>query len=396
MDILKETEKIYPEIVAIRRHFHMHPELSECETETAAFVAAKLEEYGIPYTAHVAGVNGIVAQIGHGNHAVGIRADMDALPVTEATGLEYCSQNPGVMHACGHDMHTAMLLGTGKLLKGIEAEIDAMDGAVKLFFQPAEETIGGAEPMIQAGFLENPQVERVFSLHVDPNYPVGSIVLKYGPMNAQTQGFTIHAEGVSCHGAHPEGGVDAIVMASEIVLALQTISSRYNAPTTPVIVTVGTFNSGTASNIVSGESILTGTMRALRGEVMERNMKLVETLVDGIGKAYGGHAWVEWADDFYPALINDDKVTATVEQVAAELLGKDKINFMPEPSLGADDFAFFTRAVPGTYFNVGTAVEGQPFYSLHNEHYAPAEEALKVGMAMEVASALRLLSEICG
>ncbi len=394
MDILKSVENIYPQAVEWRRHLHAHPELSGQEVETSKYICSILDELGISYKAEIGG-HGVVAQIGHGNKAIGIRADIDALPVSEDTGLDYSSVNPGIMHACGHDMHAAILLGTGALLKEIEEEIDAMDGAIKLFFQPAEEGIGGAQPMINDGCMENPKVERVIALHVDPSNDLGTVVLKYGAMNAQTQGFRLKVIGKSCHGAHPEGGIDAIVMASEMVTALQTIPSRYNAPTTPCIVTVGTFHGGNAGNIVAGEVEMTGTLRALESSVMDRNKELFEQISSGIASAYGGSIELTWDDDFYPALINDDQVTSLIEECTRELFGEEALRFMPEPSLGGDDFAFFNSLVPGSYFNIGTTPVGEEWYSLHNEHYAPKEEAMKTGIAIEVTVGLKLLKEIC-
>ena len=393
MDILKVVDEIYPKAVEWRRHIHAHPELSGQEKETAAFICKVLDELGIPYIPNIGGY-GVVGQIGHGSHAIGIRADIDALPVTEQTGLECSSLNSGVMHACGHDMHAAILLGAGALFKSIEDEIDAMDCAVKLFFQPAEESIGGAQPMINDGCMESPKVERVLALHMDPAAPMGTVVLKYGPMNAQTQGFSMKVIGKSCHGAHPEGGIDSIVMASEMVMALQTISSRFNSPTTPCIVTVGTIHAGTAGNIVAGEVEMTGTLRALNSEVMNRNKELFRQITEGIAASYGGSIEITWDDDFYPALINDNRITGIVEDTAVELFGEGCIKLLEEPSLGGDDFAFFMQQAPGSYFNIGTTAEGEPYYSLHNEHYAPNEGSMKAGMALEVAVGLKLLKEI--
>ena len=390
MDILKETERVYPKVVEMRRHLHAHPEVAQQEKETSAFVCARLDELGIRYHANVAGY-GVVAEIGEGELAIGIRADMDALPVTEETGLPYCSQNPGVMHACGHDMHTACLLGTAEILKGVEGELTKAGRMVKLFFQPAEETIGGAERMIKEGYLENPKVTHMLAYHVDPLYPTGTAVFCYGPMNAETQGFGITVKGFSCHGAHPERGVDAIVMASAIVQALQSISSRFNAPTTPVIVTIGAFHAGNAGNVVAGTAELTGTMRALTPEVMQFNKAKLEQIISGVAAAYGGTAEVHWDSDGYPALINDAEVTHMLEDLAGELLGKDKIAIMPEPSLGGDDFAFFTKETKGCYFDIGTQVPGGPFYMLHNEHFVPDEESMKAAIAMEVGGVLRLV-----
>lgn len=391
LDIKKEVEKIYPLAVEIRRHLHANPELSEHETETAKYISEILTEYGVRHTCGIAG-NGIVAVIGEGERAAAVRADIDALPVTECTGLSCSSLRSGVMHACGHDMHTAILLTAGIILKSIESELTDANHAVKLFFQPAEETVGGAKRMIDEGCMQNPKVEGVIALHVDPANKSGTVALKYGPMNAQTQGFKLIVRGKSCHGAHPEGGIDAIVIASSIVNALQTIPSRFNAPTTPVVVTVGTFHAGEAGNIVSGEAVLTGTIRALKPDIMAANKTQFESVASGIASAWGGSAEVCWEDDFYPALINDDSVTALIEETAAELFGKEKIMIMKEPSLGADDFAFFTEAVKGSYFNLGTAVDGEPVYPLHNEHFAPCEEAMKTGIAVETAAVLKLLS----
>ncbi|MDY6038714.1 MAG: M20 family metallopeptidase [Eubacterium sp.] len=390
MDIKKEIEQIYPEIVKIRRHLHENPELSEHEEKTAAYVCDILDKHNIKYQSGIAGF-GIVAQIGGGSKAVGIRADMDALPVLEATDLDFASKTDGVMHACGHDIHTAILLGSAMLLKKMENKINRVDGAVKLFFQPAEETVGGAEKMIAAGCLENPKVDRVISLHIDPVYPSGSVIFKYGAMNAATQGFNIIVNGKSCHGAHPEGGIDAIVVASEIVTSLQTISSRFNAPTTPVIVTVGAFHAGDAGNVIAGTAKLTGTVRALAPDVMDASKEQLERIARGIASAYGGTAEVIWHNDGYPALINDDETTALVESCAKELYGDENIIIMPEPSLGADDFAYFTEAAKGCYFNIGVTKQGETIHPLHNEHLSPDEESMKTGIAVEIASVIKML-----
>lgn len=389
-NIKENVDRIYPEIVKIRRHIHENPELSQHEKETSALVCRVLDEHGISYQSGIAGY-GVVAQISHGSRAVGIRADMDALPIYENTGLPYASKVEGVMHACGHDMHTAILLGTAMLLKELEPELDANDSAVKFFFQPAEETIGGAKQLIEAGCMENPKVDKVIALHIDPNYKTGTVVLKYGPMNAATQEFEITVNGKSGHGAHPEVGIDAIVMASNIVTSLQTISSRFNAPTTPVIVNIGKFQAGEAANVVAGTAQLKGTMRALEPGIMEANKNNLTRIVDGICSAYGGSADIYWHDDGYPALINKDSVCALVEDVARELYGDEAIAIMPEPSLGADDFAYFAMAADSCYFNIGVTPENEDSYPLHNEHLAPSEDAMKVGIAIEVASVLRML-----
>lgn len=390
----QEIASIFEEIVSIRRHIHQHPELSTQESETAAYIASLLRKWEIPHQAGVAG-HGLVATIGNTKNprrCIGLRADIDALPVTECTGLSYASANPGVMHACGHDMHTAILLGTGLLLKRHEQElIEKAGGCVKLFFQPSEETIGGARQMIEAGCLQDPAVDAVLALHIDPDTPTGAISLKAGPMNAAAQSFSIEVLGKACHGAHPEGGIDSIVMASQLVLALQSISSRFMAPTTPVIVTIGTIQGGTKGNIVAGSVTLTGTIRALDQETMDRTKALFVQIIEGTTAAYGGRAEIRFSDDQYPPLINDANITQMVADAAGSILGSENVRLMPDASLGADDFAFFTSAVPGCYFNLGVTPAGAPVWPLHNEHLAPDEEAMKTGIAIYLHTIKKML-----
>lgn len=376
------------EIIEIRRHLHMYPELSEEETETAAYIEAVLQRHRIAYRRTKTG-NGIIAQIGTGGKkCAGLRADIDALPITEQTGLSYASKNPGVMHACGHDMHTAILLGVGMLLKEHEEELP---GTVKLFFQPAEETVGGAKNMIEDGCLENPKVTEVLALHVDPAGEAGTVSIKYGPMNAACDEFSIEIEGRTGHGAHPEQGVDAIVIAAQTVMALQTISSRSFPPTTPVIVTVGQIHGGTQNNILCGKVTLSGTVRSLDKDVMKKIMELIETISAGTAESMGGSARVTWGGDAYPPLINDRRVSAVLEQTARRVLGEDQVSLIEAASLGADDFAFFTEAVPGVYFNLGTTPKGRPVYPLHNERFAPDETSMTCGIRIMAATALSLL-----
>ena len=256
-----EVDQIYEDVVALRRHLHMHPELSQQEEQTMAFVSDYLTGLNIPHQTNVGG-HGIVAIIGDpkASFAVAIRADMDALPVLEQTGLPYASQNPGVMHACGHDVHTAILMGTARVLKGMENELP---GAVKLFFQPAEEKGGGAKPMIEAGCLQDPPVKRVMGLHVDPAAPVGKVTFFNGPRSASSTTLHITINGRSCHGAQPQTGADAILAGAHVVTALQQVVSRSVAPTCPVVLTIGQFNGGTRHNIVAGKVEMSGTLRTL-------------------------------------------------------------------------------------------------------------------------------------
>ncbi|MBE5784548.1 MAG: amidohydrolase [Clostridiales bacterium] len=389
--VRQAVEEVFDEIVAIRRDIHMHPELSEHEERTMHVISDYLTKLGIPHETNVSGY-GVVGIVGDPNadFAVGIRADIDALPIQEENDVPYASKNPGVMHACGHDIHTACLLGVARILKGMESELK---GAVKLFFQPAEETIGGAEGMIKWGCMENPPVKHVFSLHADPTYPVGKVLVSTGRMNASTTDLHIRVNGISCHGAHPDNGIDSIVVASHVVLALQTISSRFASPTTPVIVTVGSIHGGTKSNIIAGSVDLVGTIRALDFKTRDFVKAHVEEIAKNTAAAFGATAEVE-LEDGYPPLVNDRAVSMRVAEICREALGNDSVVFMEEPSLGADDFAYFSAAVPSSYFNIGTMSDKCTTpQMLHSEVFCPDEECLKVGMVMEAACAIAFLEE---
>lgn len=387
----------FDEIVEIRRDFHMHPELSEQEERTMNKISEYLTAWGIPNETNIGG-HGVVGIIegkapraeGYKYEAVGIRADIDALPIQESAEVPFRSVNDGVMHACGHDMHAAMLLGAAKVLKTLENEFA---GTVKLFFQPAEETVGGADQMIKDGCMEGPAVGAVLAFHVAPYLPTGTIEFCRGKMNAATCDLDIEVEGVSCHGAHPEGGIDAIVVGSQIVTALQSIISRNLSPTNAGIITVGQFHAGVKDNVVAGSAKLTGTIRALDPVTMNTLKTRVTTTAEGICAGYGAKAHVTLTDG-YPALINGDEIGAEMEALAEEHIGRENIVFMAEPSLGADDFAFFTQMCDGVYMNVGTnnGKEEHP-QNIHNEWYNPDEEAMKNGMLMEVLGALKLLEK---
>ncbi|NMA93818.1 MAG: amidohydrolase [Clostridiales bacterium] len=391
--IRQKIEEIFPKVVAFRRELHMYPELSEAEDRTSARICEELEKLGIPFTttpqrAVIATIEGRGEGPAGKYKGLGIRADFDALPIQEQTGFEYSSKNPGVMHACGHDIHTAMLLGTGMILNEMR---DSFVGAVKLFFQPAEETVGGAKDMIEAGCMENPEIDSVIALHVAPDVKSGRMQFCPGKMNAATASLYIDVEGVSCHGAHPEEGVDALLAAANIVTALQAVVARNLAPTEPGVVTVGTFNSGQKDNVIAGSAKLTGTLRALDMDTMAKIKKHVKTTAEGIASAYGAKATVRMIDS-YPTLENDIELGKVMESLAKELFGEENVEYMAAPSLGADDFAFFTQYCDGVYMNLGTTTgrEAHP-QMLHNEFFSPDEEAMKTGILMETMAAFKLL-----
>lgn len=384
-DILAMSRSVLEETVQLRRKLHQFPELSGEEHQTLAFLRSYLDGLSIPYETCSNG--GICAKIGRGDRTVGLRADVDALPIQEQTGLPYASQNPGVMHACGHDVHTAVLLGVAKLLKSME---DELPGMVKLFFQPAEETVGGAKTMVEEGCMAHPPVDAVLALHVDPTLPVGCASFLPGKMNAAVIELDITVRGKSCHGAHPEMGVDAIVAAAQIVTALQTIPSRFTAPTTPVVVTIGSIHGGTGRNIVASEVQLTGTVRVLDNETGDGVKQLIRQIAQNTAAAFGAEADVSLTDD-YPALINDSALTHQMAGLARQLLGEKSVVLCDTPSMGADDFAYFSGAARGCYSNIGTLGAGQEGQSLHSEFFAPDEGCILTGLALLTAGVLSQL-----
>lgn len=390
LDKIKEqVEQVYEEVLAFRRDLHMHPELSEQEIRTEEKICSRLDALQIPYQRGVAG-HGVCAVIRGttADRTVGIRADIDALPVAEQTELAYASLNLGVMHACGHDMHTAILLGTAAILK---QNADTLPGTVKLFFQPSEETIGGAKQMIDAGCLEDPHVENVIALHVDPMTDLGKLKFTKGCMNAATTEMELTVRGKACHGAHPDTGIDVLPPACSIVAALQTIVSRNLAPTTPAVVTVGTFQSGTAKNVISGEAKLGGTIRALDLDVMAYLKKRVQKIAVDTAEAYDTSCEV-FFEDSYPPLRNSDELSALLLPAMEEVFGTESILRNEIPSLGADDFSYFTQTCRGLYFDLGTHDPcSDEYFPLHSEHFAPQEEAVKVGMLAELTAVYTIL-----
>lgn len=386
-DHLALARSVFNDMVTLRRELHQHPELSGEEHNTLALIASRLDALNIPYQTYENG--GICAMIGKGDIAVGIRGDIDALPVQEETGLPYASQVPGVMHACGHDIHTAILLGAAQLFKSME---DELPGMVKLFFQPAEETVGGAEVMVQGGCMQNPPVEHVLALHVDPTLPVGAAGFLPGKMNAAVINLDITVHGTGCHGAHPDQGVDPIVVSAQVINALQTVASRQTAPTTPVVVTIGAINGGTKRNIIPGEVTMQGTVRVLDMDTAVQVKDQIRRAVENTAAAYGAQVEVVLTDD-YPALSNDAALTQLMMEEARALLGAQQVVLFENPSMGADDFAYFSNAAKGCYFNIGTTAPGQPPQMLHSECFAPDESCMVTGLALFSAGVWKLLGE---
>ena len=372
-------------MVAWRRQIHQHPELGFQEWETARLVAGVLQEAGLEVQTGIAGT-GVVGLLRgkRKGRCIAVRADMDALPLTERTNLPFASRRPGVMHACGHDAHVAMALGAAELLAEVREE---MPGAVKFIFQPSEETPpGGAVAMLRAGVLENPAVDAVVALHVNPHLPAGTVGLKEGVTMAAVDTFTVTVKGKSGHSSAPHQAVDAIYVAALAIVSLQSIVSRLVSPLEPVVVSVGTISGGTKSNIVAEEVVFTGTVRTLSPEVRQQVPRLMRTVLDGVARAYGASCELDY-QEAYPLLVNDSNLLALVERSCRKVAGEQHTFRVPHPAMGSDDFAYFAQAVPAVHFDLGAGKRGEVNYPWHHPCFDIAEEALPIGAAV--------LAQIC-
>ena len=391
MNIKQRTEELYPQLVQIRRDLHRHPEPGFKEHWTSAHIRGLLDEWGIYYQFPVAGT-GIVAMIqggkpGSGN-TVALRADMDALPLTEDSSRPCCSLNPGHMHACGHDAHVAIALGTARILMEARSE---WSGCVKFFFQPAEETTGGALPMVEAGCMEHPHVDYVTGLHVMPTHETGEIEIRYGDLNASSDEIHIKVHGKSCHGAYPDTGVDAIVMAAAVINSLQTLVSRCISPLDNAVLTLGTIHGGTAGNIVAGEAEMTGTLRTTDPDVRRKIIDAMTRQVSCTCQAMGGSGEVVIVPG-YAALINSDEIVDVLVEAATEVLGSEHIHPKKFPSLGVEDFSFFLEKAKGVFYHLGCANKEKGITSpLHSQDFDIDEACLKLGVELQAELALRLL-----
>ena len=375
---LQEAKALAPWLEEIFKHLHQHPELSKQEYETQEFILAELEKMGIEATTCAdTGVVGIIRG-GKPGKTVGFRADMDALPVEEATDLPYKSQNPGVMHSCGHDSHMTILLGLAKIMV---ARKDSLQGNIKLFFQPAEEKEGGAKRMIEAGCMENPKVDAVFFSHCTSTLPAGKIQVRSGATSAASDGFTVTFRGVGCHGAYPHRGTDSIVAACQVVTALQTISSRRNNPADPVVVTVGSIHAGTAGNVVPPSCEICGTMRTVDPKTRQRVHEDLKQIVTGIAAAMGVEADI-CIKQGYAATICDDEMVALTRAAGDKVLGEENVVKRNEVTMGAEDFAYFCEAAPGCNYRLGVNSAKTGSASIHNPTFMVDMDALPVGAAV--------------
>lgn len=388
-NILNEAMEIKEWLVDIRRDFHRNPELGLEEIRTRDKIMEYLDSLGIEYEKIAnTGVLGTIRGKKEGK-TVALRADMDALPIQDAKDVDYCSTVPGKMHACGHDGHMTVLLGAARLLKEKE---DELSGNVKLFFQPAEETVGGAKPMIEEGAMENPKVDGVFGLHVAPELNVGEIGIKYGKMNASSDTIKIIIKGSSSHGAYPHLGIDAIMISGAVISSLQSIVSRNIDPLNSAVITLGTIKGGSQGNIIADKVELVGTLRTLDPETRENTKEKIEKIVSKTAEAMDGAGEVIW-EEGYSALINNNDMVDIVKLGSENILGVENVHILDKPSLGVEDFSYFAEAAPGAFFRLGCKTKDTPMKEAHHELFDIDEECLPIGVALQVNNALSFLGQ---
>lgn len=379
----EQLKDIMPRVTEMRRWLHQHPELSGREVETRQLLIRELTGMGMEiHTFHDCfGVMGILRN-GEGR-CVAIRADMDALPVQEPADMPFASRVEGVMHACGHDAHMALALGSAMWLSRNK---DKWQGTIKWLFEPAEETFGGGRLMVEQGCLDNPKVDCVIGQHMNPRYEAGTFFAKPGYVSGSSDELRLKIIGKTCHGAYPEAGVDAIVIAGQVVSALQSLISRTISPFDPAVITIGTIQGGTANNIVCGEVNMVGTMRTLSAETRAALKDRIVSVVQGVARAMGGDAEVVITPG-YGAVYNHDGYYARIEDLAEELVGREKIVRREAPSLGVESFCYFLKDTPGVYYDLGSGVGT----ALHTSTFCVDEGCLLPGVALQCASVLDLL-----
>jgi len=389
-DILAAAKNILPWMIEIRRDFHQHPELGLEEHRTSSTVCSLLDEMGVEFEGEVAGtgVVGLVRGNGDGG-VVALRADLDALPLQDDKDAPYASKVPGKMHACGHDVHTTILLGVARLLA---SEKISLPGTVKLLFQPAEETVGGAKLMIAAGALENPTVDAIFGLHVDPTLEVGTVGLHYGQRNASSDDLEIIVHGDAAHGAYAYEGVDAIVAAAHVITSLQTIVSRNVDAREAAVVSLGTIRGGTQANIVANRVEVVGTVRCLNEATRRSVLRRIKESAEAVALGLGARAEVK-IEPRYDPVVNDDAMVTVVRESSSRLLGDDRIITFPKPNMGVEDFGYYLSEAPGAFYSLGVRNEGAGIvHPVHHGLFDVDESSMAIGVALQVLNALAVLA----
>ena len=374
MAVDRRIAALQEEMTAWRRDIHAHPELGFQENRTSDLVAAKLKQFGIEVHRGI-GKTGVVGVLrgGSSKRSVGLRADMDALPIQEASGLPHASQNPGRMHACGHDGHTTMLLGAAKYL----AETRNFDGTVHFIFQPAEEGIGGAKAMVEDGLFKRFPCDAIFGMHNRPGMPLGKFAVRSGSMMAGGAFFDIDIEGRGSHGARPEAGIDPVLAASHITTALQSIVARNVRPADTAVVSVTQIHSGNAYNVIPQSARLSGTVRAFSNEVMALIGRNIARIAEGVAAGFGAKAKTDFRPIFAP-LINDPQEADYAAGICAEIVGADSVRRDPALIMASEDFSFMLNEVRGCYINIGNG-DGEGACEVHNPSYDFNDQALPYG-----------------
>ena len=387
LEIESLVARIEPDLIALRRRIHEHPELAFEEHETAHAVSDYLSALAIPHRTGV-GKTGVVAVIdgGAAGPTVGVRADMDALPIGEASGVPFASRVPGRMHACGHDVHTTIALGVAHLLAGARA---ALPGRVKLIFQPAEETLAGAAAMIADGVLDDPAMDAIVGFHNSPRLETGLLAYTEGIGHASAAAFDIVLKGRTGHAAHPHVGIDAIVGAAQLVTQLQTIVSREIAPTVPAVVTIGQIAGGTARNVIADRVIIKGTARTRDALVEKHVEEAIRRVVAGVAAGARLEYEIDWVRQT-PVTKYDSRVVARMVEAAREVVGADKVINLSEPTMGSEDFAWFAERVPAAHLRIGSRIEGVDT-AIHRADYQCNERAIGIGVRAVTRVVLSLL-----
>jgi len=366
--------------IEVRRHIHRNPELSFAEHDTHWYLADQLQDLGYSFRSHLAGGTGLHAVIegSRPSPVVALRADIDALPIQEETGLPFASERPGVMHACGHDVHTAILLATAKALQSIR---DDLPGTVVLIFQPGEErNPGGASLMIRDGVLDQPKVDAIFGLHIDPYLEAGRMAFASGPVMAAPDELRVTVIGQGGHGAWPHQTVDPVVTTAQIVTLLQQVVARNVDPFQPAVITIGMIQGGSAHNIIPDEVRLVGTVRTMDEALRRRMPERIEAVIRGVCEAAGATYRMEY-ERGYPVLVNHPDATDIGRRAAALVLGEEKVGVM-EPSMGGEDFAYYLERVPGTFARLGARSPGDTApHGLHTSRLMVDESCIAVGVA---------------
>ena len=379
-DLLKRAQAMQEELSGMRRDLHRHPELSFQESRTAAMGQAFFRELGLEVEADIAGTHGLVATLdsGRAGPTLLIRGDMDALPITEDTGADYASQNEGVMHACGHDIHTTCTLGAAKLLSEDKANLK---GRVKFLLQPGEELPpGGAKVMVEEGGILK-GVDAALALHVHPGIPAGRLGFRAGQMLAYSSRFTIRIIGVGGHAARPHQTVDAVAVAVQVYQALQYLVSREANPVEPLVITVGKIAGGTAPNVIAGSVEMTGTARCIDDAQAQALPEKMERVIKGVCAAANANYEFEFLHG-YPALVTDVPFTGRAMESAGALLGEDAVFALPHPEMGGEDFSYIAREVPSVFFRLGVGNEARGIvHSVHSAKFDADESALPIGVA---------------